>query len=87
MNIVIDDFSLFGNQTYQTEIIEELKDLASKHIVTLKLKSSSYLATTLYKLDIHLRLHFEIVQSYETNKNFTEAQVILNIWAKDEKEA
>jgi hypothetical protein len=85
MNIVINDFSLFGNEKYQTEIIQELKDLASKHIVTLKMSSSTYLATTLYKLDLNLRLHFEIVQGYETNKNFTEAQVVLNIWARDEE--
>ena len=86
MILTIEDFSLFGSEDSQATTILDLKSLALNNTLILKMKSCTFLSTTLYKLHVHLNYDFDIYQGYETNDDYSKAQVILNIQLK-QKEA
>ena len=86
MRLTIEDFSLFGNEEYQAKTILDLKTLALNNTLILKMSSSTYLATTLYKINTHFSYDFDIYQGYEPNDDYSKAQVILTIQVK-QKEA
>ena len=82
MRLTIEDFSLFGNEEYQAKTILDLKALALNNTLILKMSSSTYLATTLYKINTHFGYDFYIYQGYEPNDDYSKAQVILTIQVK-----
>ena len=85
MRLTIEDFSLFGNEEYQAKTILDLKSLALNNTLILKMSSSTYLATTLYKINTYFSYEFDIYQGYEPNDDNSKAQVILTIQSKQKE--